>query len=209
MKSSLRCAWAIHLLTANQLLGPTVRTLWPCWPLSALFATDRYQCWHVARNLFLSKMVTSNEKLESCTVQIKNFPVGKKKNKKKIKERKKRKEEKKNTKKPSAWWVVRLCSKRSCLSIESQPLFEGKRLVNVSDLAEDAEHVFLKTEFDLKIIMLLLEHLKQFLLIRSNTNCPCFNVYRSCFTIKGSLNKKMIPKRIVLQPEIISECSNT
>lgn len=45
-----------------------------------------------------------------------------------------------------------------------------------SDLAENAEHVVLKIEFDLNIIMLLLEHLKQSLLIPSNTNCPCFNV---------------------------------
>lgn len=32
------------------------------------------------------------------------------------------------------------------------------------DPAENAEHIILKTEFDLNIIMLLLEHLKQFLL---------------------------------------------
>lgn len=47
--------------------------------------------------------------------------------------------------------------------------------MNFSDLAENVEHRFLKTEFDLKIITLLLEHLKQFLLLPSNTNCLCFN----------------------------------
>lgn len=48
--------------------------------------------------------------------------------------------------------------------------------MSFSDLAEIAERIVLKIEFDLKIIMLLLEHLKQFLLIASHTNCPCFNV---------------------------------
>lgn len=34
--------------------------------------------------------------------------------------------------------------------------------MNFSDLEENAEHVFLKTEFDLDVIMLLLEHKNDF-----------------------------------------------
>lgn len=64
----------------------------------------------------------------------------------------------KKNKKPSTQCLVgsTLCSYRSYLSIELQPLLEGNCLI--SDLAENIERVFLKTEFDLKIIMLLLEH---------------------------------------------------
>ena len=65
---------------------------------------------------------------------------------------------KEKNKEPSTQCLVgsTLCSYRSYLSIELQPLLEGNCLI--SDLAENIEHVFLKTEFDLKIIMLLLEH---------------------------------------------------
>lgn len=44
----------------------------------------------------------------------------------------------------------RLSSKRSYLSIELQPLWEGDCLMNFSDLAENIQHILVRTESDLK-----------------------------------------------------------
>lgn len=55
--------------------------------------------------------------------------------------------------------------------------------MNFSDLAGNVEHIFLKIEFDLKIIMLLLEHEKKknpFNAIQHKSSF--FNVYSFCFT---------------------------